>query len=419
MDAHGSDALGIGQVSVSLTPSRSTGCCVVGGGPAGIMLGFLLARAGVSVVVLEKHMDFFRDFRGDTIHPATTDILADLGLLDEFLGLPHTEIDQLELGVDGSSYQLVDFRHLPTRCKFMTVMPQWDFLDFLSRRASRYPTFHLEMGCEATDLLRHDGRVTGVRASTPEGDVEIEAPLVVACDGRSSVLRDRAGLPLRTFGVAMDVLWFRIPRGDGDLHSLGSIGGGQFVIAIDRGDYWQCGVVIAKGSLPVLREQGLDTFRHGVTLAAPFLAAALAGLRDWDQVKLLDVRTNRLLRWHRPGLLCIGDAAHAMSPAGAVGVNYAIADAVATANMLAEPLRRGTLRDEHLAAVQRRRDRPTRYMQALQAAATGGLNRDLFRPPTGVLRVVSSLAPARRLIGRTIGLGFRPERVLAPDVWGV
>ena len=382
------------------------------------MLAFLLARAGVEVVVLEKHTDFFRDFRGDTIHPATTDILADLDLLDEFLGLPHTEIDQLELGVDGSPYKLVDFRHLPTRCKFLTVMPQWDFLDFLSRRASRYPTFHLEMGCEATDLLRQGGRVTGVRASIPEGDVEIKAPLVVACDGRSSVLRDRAGLPLRTFGVAMDVLWFRLPRGEGDGHSLGSVGGGQFVIVIDRGEYWQCGVVIAKGSLPALREQGLDTFRHRVVLAAPFLVAALAGLRDWDQVKLLDVRTNRLLRWHQPGLLCIGDAAHAMSPAGAVGVNFAIADAGATANLLAEPLRRGTLRDDDLAAVQRRRERPTRRMQALQAAATGGLNRDLFRPPAPVLRVVSSLPPARRLIGRIIGLGLRRERVLAPDVWG-
>ena len=382
------------------------------------MLAFLLARAGVEVLVLEKHMDFFRDFRGDTIHPATTDILADLGLLDGFLRLPHTEIAQLELLVDGSSYRLVDFGHLPTRCRFLTVMPQWDFLDFLSRSAGEYPTFHLEMGCEATDLLRQGDRVTGVRASMPEGEVEITAPLVVACDGRSSVLRDRSGLPLRSFGVAMDVLWFRVPRGEGEAHSLGSVGGGQFVITIDRGDYWQCGVVIQKGSLPALREQGLDAFRHRVMVAAPVVASALAGLRDWDQVKLLDVRANRLLRWYLPGLLCIGDAAHAMSPAGAVGVNYAIADAVATANVVAAPLLRGTLRDEHLAAVQRRREPPTRHMQALQAAATGGLNRDLFRPPKTLLRVVSSLAPARRLMGRTIGLGFRRERVLTPDVWG-
>lgn len=395
----------------------TTRCCVVGGGPAGIMLGFLLARAGVEVLVVEKHTDFLRDFRGDTIHPATTDILAELGLLDEFLRLPHTEIDQLQLGVAGSTYDLVDFRSLPARCRFLTVMPQWDFLDFVRGKAEEYPTFRLQMGFEATDLLRKDGRVIGVRGLTQEGEVRIEASLVVACDGRSSVLRERSGLPLRSFGVAMDVLWFRVPRSQGGPQSLGSVGGGQFVITIDRGDYWQCGVVIRKGSLPALRERGLDAFRRQVTAAAPHLARALGELREWDQIRLLDVRANRLRRWHQPGLLCIGDAAHAMSPAGAVGVNYAIADAVATANLLAGPLRAGTLRDPQLAAVQRRREPPTRLIQALQAAATAGLNRDLFQPPTAVFRLAGSLGWARRLVGRTIGLGFRREHVRTPDAW--
>jgi 2-polyprenyl-6-methoxyphenol hydroxylase-like FAD-dependent oxidoreductase len=391
-------------------------CVVVGGGPAGMMLGYLLARAGVDVLVLEKHLDFFRDFRGDTIHPATTDVMAELGLLDDFLALPHTEVGQLELGVEGATYAIVDFRHLPTRCKFMAFMPQWDFLDFLSRKAEAYPTFHLEMGCEARDLVRRDGRVVGVRADGPSGEAEIEARLVVACDGRFSTLRDRSGLPLQRFPMPIDVLWFRLPRHEDAPHTLGYLGGGQIVLAIDRGDYWQCGTIIRKGSLPDLQAGGLDRFRRGIAKAAPFLEVELPALTDWGQVHHLDVRADRLRRWHLPGLLCIGDAAHAMSPVGAAGINYAIADAVAAANAIAEPLRRGTLEEADLAAVQERRETATRRIQVLQRAQTANLVRlaGSSRPPVPTLRLLSSCPPVKRLLGRLIGLGLRREHVRSP-----
>jgi 2-polyprenyl-6-methoxyphenol hydroxylase-like FAD-dependent oxidoreductase len=381
-----------------------------------MMLGYLLARAGVEVTVLEKHADFFRDFRGDTIHPATTDILAELGLLEEFLRLPHTEAPELRLGVNGQTFGLVDFRHLPTRCKFMAFMPQWDFLNFLASQAKQYPTFRLEMNTEATDLLRDGDQVTGVRARTAQGDVEIRADLTVACDGRFSRIREHTDLPVHEFAMPIDVLWFRVPRGQDAPPTLGYLGGGQIVIAIDRGDYWQCGTIIEKGTLAQVQAAGLVAFRDRVALAAPFLAAGLAALTDWDQVRLLSVRTNRLHRWYQPGLLCIGDAAHAMSPAGAAGVNYAIADAVATANHLAVPLRTGTISIADLHRVQRRREPAVRRAQALQRRQTRQLARlAQTNPPIRLMRLISHTPPVKRLLGRIIGLGFRREHLHSPD----
>ncbi|MCZ9882663.1 FAD-dependent oxidoreductase [Arthrobacter sp. B2a2-09] len=381
-----------------------------------MMLGYLLARAGVEVTVLEKHADFFRDFRGDTIHPATTDVLAELGLLEEFLRLPHTEVPELRLGIDGETFGLVDFRHLPTRCKFMAFMPQWDFLNFLASQARQYPTFRLEMSTEATGLLRHGEQVTGVQARTAEGDVEIRADLTVACDGRFSVIREHSDLPVREFAMPIDVLWFRVPRGQDAPPTLGYLGGGQIVLAIDRGDYWQCGTIIEKGTLTQVQDAGLAEFRDRVAHAAPFLAAGLVALTDWDQVKLLSVRSNRLRRWYQPGLLCIGDAAHAMSPAGAAGVNYAIADAVATANHLAVPLRTGTITIADLQRLQRRREPAVRLAQALQRQQTRQLARlAQTSPPIQLMRLISHTPPVKRLLGRIVGLGFRREHIHSPD----
>ena len=390
--------------------SWDTQCCVVGGGPAGMMLGYLLARAGVEVTVLEKHGDFFRDFRGDTIHPATTEVLAELGLLEEFLRLPHTEVPELYLGVDGQIYGLVDFRALPTRCRFMAFMPQWDFLDFLATQAKQYPNFHLLMSTEATELLREDDRVIGVQARTSDGDLHVRAELTVACDGRFSTLRGQTGLPVREFPMPIDVLWFRLPRDHGAPPTLGHLADGQIVLAIDRGDYWQCGTVIAKDSFAQVQAAGLETFRAQIAHAAPFLS--VDALTGWDQVKLLSVLSNRLRRWYQPGLLCIGDAAHAMSPAGAAGINYAIADAVATANLLARPLRTGTLTTADLQRVQRRRQSPVSRAQALQRRQTRQLVRlTQSRPPLRTLRLLSRATLIKRLLGRVIGLGLRPEHV--------
>jgi 2-polyprenyl-6-methoxyphenol hydroxylase-like FAD-dependent oxidoreductase len=394
----------------------STGCCVVGGGPAGLMLGYLLARAGVEVIVLEKHEDFFRDFRGDTIHPATTDVLAEAGLLEEFLRLPHTRLSELCVDVDGVTYPLADFRHLPTRCRFMAFMPQWDFLTFLAARAATYPNFRLAMRAEATELLREGDRVTGVLARTAAGEVAVRADLTVACDGRASVLRERAGLSVREFAVPLDVLWFRVPRAADAPQTLGRVGDGQLLITIDRGDYWQCGIPIDKDGFERVRAAGLAAFRSRVARAAPFLADGLTALDDWERVRLLTVRADRSRRWYLPGLLCIGDAAHAMSPLGAAGINYAIADAVATANRLAAPLRAGRVSVADLRAVQRRREPAVRRAQAIQARMTGQLPRlQRSGPPLGMLRLVGRLSPLRRLAGRFIGLGFRREHVRSPE----
>jgi 2-polyprenyl-6-methoxyphenol hydroxylase-like FAD-dependent oxidoreductase len=392
-------------------------CLVAGGGPAGMMLGYLLARAGVQTILVEKHGDFLRDFRGDTVHPSTTELLHELGILDEFLrDVPHQALEQLGIGVDGQTFDLIDFRRLPTACKYVVLAPQWDFLDFLAAKAKRYPSFRLEMNTEVTGLLWQDDRVVGVTAQTASGPLEIRAEVTVASDGRWSVIREQSGLPVREFPMPIDVLWFRLPRADSAPETLGYIGGGQIIIAIDRGDYWQCGAIIDKGGFERVQADGLPEFRSRIASAAPFLAPSLCSLTDWDQVKLLSVRANRMRQWWLPGLLCIGDAAHAMSPVGGIGVNYAIADAVATANALAGPLRNGRVSDDDLDAVQKRRQTPTKVAQFLQRAQTANLARlRNTQPPLWTLRLLSHFGPAKRLLGRTVGLGLRREHIRTGD----
>jgi 2-polyprenyl-6-methoxyphenol hydroxylase-like FAD-dependent oxidoreductase len=397
---------------------RKTRCLVAGGGPAGMMLGYLLARSGVQVLLVEKHGDFFRDFRGDTVHPSTTELMQELGILDEFLReVPHQSMEQLGIGFKGQTFDLIDFRHLPTACKYVVFMPQWDFLNFLADKAKRYPCFRLEMNTEVTGLLWEGDRVAGVTAQTVGGSVEIRADLTVACDGRWSIIREYSGLPLTEFPMPIDVLWFRLPRAESAPDSLGYLGEGQIIIAINRGDYWQCGAVIDKGGFERVKAEGLPAFRSRVAAAAPFLATSLEALTNWDQVMLLSVRANRLRRWWLPGLLCIGDAAHAMSPVGGIGVNYAIADAVAAANALARPLHSGRVGDEDLRAVQKRREAPTKVAQWLQGAQTANLARlSKTDPPQWMLRLLSRSAPIKRLLGRITGLGFRREHITIREI---
>jgi 2-polyprenyl-6-methoxyphenol hydroxylase-like FAD-dependent oxidoreductase len=390
-----------------------TTCLVVGGGPAGMMLAYLLARSGVQTILVEKHGDFLRDFRGDTVHPSTTELMHELGILDEFLRqVPHQTMEQLGIGFKGQTFDLIDFRHLPTACKYVVFMPQWDFLNFVADKAKQYPCFRLEMNTEATGLLREGDRVTGVTAQAGGDLIEIRADLTVACDGRWSVIREHSGLPVTEFPMPIDVLWFRVPRAHSAPETLGYLGDGQIVIAINRGAYWQCGTTIDKGEFERVQAEGLPAFRSRVAAAAPFLATSLNSLTDWDQVKLLSVRANRLRQWWLPGLLCIGDAAHAMSPVGGIGVNYAIADAVAAANSLAGPLRNRQVTDDDLRAVQERRETPTKVAQWLQGAQTANLARlSKTDPPLWVLRLLSHAEPVKRLLGRTVGLGFRREHI--------
>jgi 2-polyprenyl-6-methoxyphenol hydroxylase-like FAD-dependent oxidoreductase len=400
----------------------STRCCIVGGGPCGMMLGFLLARAGVDVVVLEKHADFLRDFRGDTIHPSTLEVMAELGLLDEFLELPHHKETAIAAFFGDRQYNFADFSHLPTRCKFIAFMPQWDFLDFLAQHGRRYPAFHLRMRAEAVDLIEHDGRVTGVRADTPDGPLEVRADLTVGCDGRHSTVRARAGLRVEDIGAPMDVVWLRLPKRANDPdESMGRFEAGRIVVLIDRGDYWQCAFLIPKGAFEETKRAGLPAFRRRIADAVPMFADRVDEIKDWDQVRLLTVAVDRLERWYRPGLLCIGDAAHAMSPIGGVGVNLAVQDAVAAANILWQPLKGGMVNENDLARVQKRREFPTRVTQRIQVAAQNSvIDRALgadkpFEAPL-VLRLIDRLPPLRRLPARLIALGVRPEHVHTPDV---
>ncbi len=386
-----------------------------------MMLGFLLARAGVDVVVLEKHKDFLRDFRGDTIHPSTLEIMAELGLLDEFLKLPHQKARTLGGAFGGLQFNFADFSHLPTAAKFIAMMPQWDFLNFLSRHGKRYPGFHLRMEAAAVELIEDAGRVTGVRAATPDGPLDIRADLVVGCDGRHSTLRAKAGMKVDELGAPMDVLWFRLPRLPSDPdQSMGRFDAGRIFVLIDRGDYWQCAYVIPKGSIEEVRRAGMDAFRAGLAQSVPKFADRVGELRDWDQIKLLTVAVDRLATWHRPGLLCIGDAAHAMSPIGGVGINLAVQDAVAAANILWEPLSRGRVSEDDLARVQRRREFPTRVTQAIQVflqnrvisralAAKGSLQVPL------AIRLLARFPLLRRIPARLLGLGVRPEHVRTPE----
>jgi len=399
-----------------------TTCCIAGGGPAGVMLGFLLARAGVDVFVLEKHRDFLRDFRGDTIHPSTLEVMHELGLLDEFLRLPHQEVRQLQGVIGDTSIRIADFTHLPTRCRFIALMPQWDFLNFLAEKARRYPSFHLRMQAEATDLIEDGGRVTGLRATTPARTLVAQADLVVGADGRHSTVRRCAGLEVEDIGAPIDVLWMRLPRRPSDgTAPLGRFGAGKIFITLDRGDYWQCAYVIPKGGFDEIKAKGLDAFRAAVAEIAPQFGDRVRELGSWDDIKLLTVKIDRLRRWHRPGLLCIGDAAHAMSPVGGVGINLAVQDAVAAANILAAPLRAGTLRERDLAAVERRRRFPTRATQRMQVFMQNNLLRAVLASqaapsPPWPLRLIGRYPLLQRIPARLVGMGFRPEHVRLPAV---
>jgi len=386
-----------------------------------MMLSFLLARAGVDVIVLEKHTDFLRDFRGDTIHPSTLELMFELGILDGFLSRPHQQARQLAAEVGGQTVQLADFTHLPTHCKFLALMPQWDFLNFVAQEGQRYPGFLVKMQHEATDLIEQDGRVAGVRAKTPDGTTEIRATLTIGADGRHSTIRERAGLQVMDLGAPMDVLWMRLSRKPGDPgQTLGHAAAGKILILIDRQDYWQCGFVIPKGAANQIRARGIESFRTELANLEPSLRDRVHELRDWDDVSLLTVKVDRLRKWWRPGLLCIGDAAHAMSPVGGVGINLAIQDAVAAANILAVKLAENKLENSDLAAVQCRREFPTRATQALQSAIqTRVIRRALATSKTlklpWFLKLVQRIPALRRIPARVIGMGIRPEHVRTPE----
>jgi 2-polyprenyl-6-methoxyphenol hydroxylase-like FAD-dependent oxidoreductase len=401
----------------TMTTTLQTKCCIVGGGPAGMMLGFLLARAGVEVVVLEKHADFLRDFRGDTIHPSTLELMHELGILEEFLKRPHQEARELAGKIANETIKIADFTHLPTHCKFLAFMPQWDFLNFIVEQAKRYPGFQVKMQAEATDLIEQNGRIVAVIAKTPAGAMEIRAGLTIGADGRHSIMRDRAGLQVIDLGAPMDVLWMRLSRHPRDPgQTLGHAEAGRIFVMIDREDYWQCGFVIPKGAADEIRKQGIEPFRDDIARLEPFLRDRVSELRDWNDVSLLTVRVDRLRQWWRPGLLCIGDAAHAMSPVGGVGINLAIQDAVAAANILAPKLGAGSLTDHDLQAVQRRRQFPTRATQWLQILVqNNGIGRVLGSTgPLAVpapLRMMQRWPWLRRIPARVIGMGFRPEHV--------
>lgn len=398
----------------------SSTVCIIGGGPAGIMLGFLLARAGVPVTVLEKHADFFRDFRGDTIHPSTLELIHELGLLDKFLDIPHSRVETLSAHIGGRPFLLPDFSRLPVHARFIALMPQWDFLDFLAAEARKYPTFQLLMNTEATGLLEtptpHGPVVTGVCADTPSGPVEIHADLTAGCDGRHAISRVAAHLHVIEEGVPFDVLWFHLARQPNDPeNALGYINYGRIMILINRNDYFQCGYIIRKGDFPAIQQRGLDAFRADMEELVPFLRGRTAELDSFDRVKLLTVQLNHLARWAMPGLLCIGDAAHAMSPVGGIGINIALQDAVATANILTESLLSNSVTVHNLISVQNYREPAVRRTQRVQAVAHSVISRVFSNPrpvqPPLMVRLISSMPMARRTIGRFIGMGLQPQHI--------
>jgi 2-polyprenyl-6-methoxyphenol hydroxylase-like FAD-dependent oxidoreductase len=397
-----------------------TRCVIAGGGPAGIMTGYLLARAGVPVIVLEKHADFFRDFRGDTIHPSTLELMYELGLLEEFLKQSHQEVRELRAIINGQTVPIADFTKLPTRCKFIAFMPQWDFLNFISTHAKEYPSFQLLMQHEVIDLTFDRQRVTGLRAKTPGGELEIRADLIIGADGRHSIVQARAGLKRQEFGVPIDVLWMRISKKPDDpQQSFGFFQYGKLLVLLDRGDYWQCGFVIPKGGFAEIKTRGLEQFQNDIVSFAGFLRDRVTALDGWSKIKLLTVQINRLRAWCRDGLLCIGDSAHAMSPAGGVGINLAIQDAVATANLLGEKLRTGPVSVDDLRKVQARREWPTRLIQAMQVfihrRIVTGRTSDRKKSLPFAFRLLKQFPVLRQIPARFIGIGPRPEHFHSPS----
>jgi 2-polyprenyl-6-methoxyphenol hydroxylase-like FAD-dependent oxidoreductase len=395
----------------------TTQCCIVGGGPGGMMAAFLLARAGIDVVVLEKHGDFLRDFRGDTIHPSTLELMQELGLLDAFLRLPHRKVERLVGEIGNVRITMAEFTRLSSTCKFVAFMPQWDFLDFLADHGRRYAGFHLMMSAEAIDLVERGGQVVGVRANTPSGVVKVGASLVIGADGRHSTIRERAGLKVDDLGAPMDVLWTRLPRRPDDhAEAFGRFEAGGILIMVDRGEYWQCAYVIRKGSADELMKRDIEDFRRMILALSPWLGDRVNEVKSWNDVKLLTVALDRLPQWYRPGLLCIGDAAHAMSPIGGVGINLAIQDAVAASNILTAPLRAGAVTLDHLARVQARRQWPTRVTQAFQRTiqnrVIGPALAGTVQPkPPAALKLLDWFPALRGIPARFIGIGVRPEHI--------
>ncbi|QQO11891.1 FAD-dependent oxidoreductase [Bradyrhizobium diazoefficiens] len=393
-------------------------CCIVGGGPAGMMLGYLLGRAGIDLVVLEKHADFFRDFRGDTVHPSTLQVMDELGLIDDFLKLPHQRLQKMDGLLGGTKVRIADLSRLDAKYPFIAFMPQWDFLNFLREAGKRFPSLKVMMNTEAVDLIRRGETIAGVRANTPDGPIDIEADLTIACDGRHSLVRERAGLEVEEIGAPMDVLWFRVGRRADETESLfARLEPGKMMVTFDRGDYWQCAYVIAKGQYEAVKARGLQALLDDVVRMAPVLRSGIAEVKSFDDVKLLTVAINRLTRWTRPGLLLIGDAAHAMSPVGGVGVNLAVQDAVATANLLADKLQHGCPLENELDAVRRRREFPVKMTQRMQvivqnhvvSAALQGGDQPLKVPL--ILRLISAVPWLQGIPARFVAVGVRPEHV--------
>jgi 2-polyprenyl-6-methoxyphenol hydroxylase-like FAD-dependent oxidoreductase len=404
-----------------LVERLSATCCIVGGGPAGVMAGYLLARAGVDVIILEKHVDFLRDFRGDTVHPTTLEVMHELGLLTGFLERPHQEYRQLSIRFGQIGATIADLSCLPTHCKFVALMPQWDFLNFLTESGRQFPGFQVKMQYQLTDLLEEGGRIVGVKGTTPNGPFEVRAQLTIGADGRHSVVREKAGLQIEDLGAPMDVLWVRMPKKpDDDYYALGHLKKGKMMVTINRGDYWQCAYIILKGTFPQIQQRGLQAFRNDIADVAPFLGDRTETLRDWKDISLLSVRVDHLRNWSRPGLLCIGDSAHAMSPVGGIGINLAIQDAVAAANILAEPLRRNRVTQNDLRAVEKRRVTPTRWTQALQVQAHKRFVEPTLSGQTSfdklpfLVKQLNDHPWLRRFPGRLVGMGLRPEHVKTP-----
>jgi 2-polyprenyl-6-methoxyphenol hydroxylase-like FAD-dependent oxidoreductase len=396
-------------------------CCIVGGGPAGMMLGYLLGRAGVDVVVLEKHADFFRDFRGDTVHPSTLLVMDELGLIDGFLKLPHQRLQKLDGMFGGTSVRIADLSRVDTKYPFIALMPQWDFLNFLREAGTRFSSLKVVMNAKAVDLIRQGDQIAGVRVKTPEGMLDIRADLTIACDGRHSIVRERAGLAVEEIGAPMDVLWFRAGRRPDETENVfARVESGAMMVTFDRGDYWQCAYVIAKGQYDAVKARGLPALLDDVARMAPILKAGLSDVKGWDDVKLLTVAINRLKRWTLPGLLCIGDAAHAMSPVGGVGVNLAVQDAVATANLLAAKLASGCPSADELDAVRRRREFPVKMTQRMQVTAQNNIINAALKSGDQplkvplVMRLITAVPWLQGITARIVGVGVRPEHVHSP-----